>query len=107
MSWIIYRCTEGTSDKFWMLRKVGADDYDISWGRVGSKGQILHSVPAKMALKREREKLRKGYVLCKSTMEGLPRGTYKNEFENQDLSQKDTDKIDSLIEEMLLVISKT
>ena len=103
MSWIIYRCTEGTSDKFWMLRKVGADDYDISWGRVGQKGQILHSVPAKMALKREREKLRKGYVLCKSSRSALG----LCEFENQYLSQKDTDKIDSLIEEMLLVISKT
>jgi len=102
MSWIIYRCTEGTSDKFWMLRKVGADDYDISWGRVGSKGQILHSVPREMALKREREKLRKGYVLCKSD-----NTLNKNEFENQYISQKDTDKINSLIEEMLLVISKT
>jgi uncharacterized protein (TIGR02996 family) len=60
-----YELVEGTSSKFWEIKKAKGDNYTVRWGRIGSAGQTqLKKLSGPQYQKLVDEKLKKGYAIA-------------------------------------------
>ena len=62
-----YEYTEGTSSKFWTIRKRGPDQYEAQWGRIGRPPQGGATYDTFKAAKKINDKISKGYVRVAET----------------------------------------
>lgn len=95
-----YEYTEGNSYKFWTARLLRKDEYQAEWGSITARNTSTQDIDEKTALKRIKEKIKKGYVKVASKEDEKNKILYEQFYFNNIFAPelKNKEELEEIIE---------